>query len=183
MAFCLAVWSLRSCKLCQFRRNTVLRHDCRGCGIAIYVECLKVNLLQYIFLSGQDTEKQRYLEVNLLASWTWWINRKTWRTNRRCRRPFSLEKCKWPPSVHASLRAAEPSESPLKRLSSRSSFIQLTSPNGVSGRTPGGLSGRQDDRNSSSIVNGLGYKQRRKVTWRHNRMLLQWLQIRRKTWN
>ena len=40
--------------------------------------------------------------------------------NRSRRRLFSLEKCKWPPSVRASLRAAEPSESPLKWLSSRS---------------------------------------------------------------
>ena len=48
--------------------------------------------------------------------------------NRSRRRLFSLEKCKWPPSVRASLRAAEPSESPLKWLRSRSSFVQLTSP-------------------------------------------------------
>ena len=45
---------------------------------------------------------------------------------------------------------AEPSESPLKQLSSRSSSLQLTWPGGVSGW--GGLSGRRGERNVDGIT-------------------------------
>ena len=45
---------------------------------------------------------------------------------------------------------AEPSESPLKQLSSRSSSLQLTWPGGVSGW--GGLSGRLGERNAGGTT-------------------------------
>ena len=45
---------------------------------------------------------------------------------------------------------AELSESLLKGLSSRSSFLQLTWPGGVSGR--GGLSGRRGERNADGTT-------------------------------
>ena len=58
---------------------------------------------------------------------------------------------------------AEPSESPLKQLSSRSSSLQLTWPGGY--RDGEGYQTRQTQwgrYNSSSIANGLGFKLRRK---------------------
>ena len=66
----------------------------------------------------------------------------------------------------------EPSESPLKQLSSRSSSLQLTWPGGVSGRGRAIRQTRRTQRrryNSSSIANGLSFKLRRKkVTSQYN---------------